>query len=120
MDPPTATGGLAHLESYGALGVVAAALLGLVILLIRQFVQHAIKSNEQLQAQNAEMQRETLKALSAIQANSDRQTAAVLAEIRELHYAVAHVVNDMPSKAHQIGLRRPPGRSGSGGGSTPP
>jgi len=115
MEQPV--GGLAHLESYGALGIIAAALLGVVLLLIRQFVQHAIKSNEQLQAQNAEMQRETLKSLHAITQANERASEAIIGEIRDLHYAVAAVVNDMPSKAHFVGPRQEPrgGRKPGGG-----
>ncbi len=115
----TPAGGLAHLEQYGALGIIVTALLGLVILLVRQFVQHAIKSNEQLQAQNAEMQKENLRAMHTI--------ATEIAGLRaDLVFEFAAILNGEPTVARDPRMRRttrPPisprgtggGQSGSGG-----
>jgi hypothetical protein len=112
MEPPA--GGLAHLEQYGALGIVAAALLTLVLMLIKRFVDHAIESNKQLQAQNNEMQRENLKALHGIVMEVRGIKNEIVNEIRDLHGAVASVVNDMPSRGYTVGRKPPTGRTGGG------
>lgn len=86
MDP-TPAGGLAHLEQYGALGIIAAALLALVVLLVKRFVDHAIDSNKQLQAQNNEMQKENLKAMHAIVTELGKLTY-------EMRTGVASILNE--------------------------
>jgi hypothetical protein len=114
MDPAAPTGGLAHLEQYGALGIIVTALLGLVILLVRQFVQHAIKSNEQLQQQNAEMQKENLKAMHAI--------VIAIEKLRtDLVYEFGAVLNSDPTvvrerdQPRERRLTRPPIKPREGG-----
>lgn len=104
MDPPA--GGLAHLEQYGALGIVVTALLGLVILLVRQFVQHAIKSNEQLQAQNAEMQKENLKAMHAIVIAIEKLRTDLVYEFGAVLNSDPTVVRERESRERR--LTRPP------------
>ena len=90
MDPSPA-GGLAHLEQYGALGIIAAALLGLVLLLVKRFVDHAIDSNKQLQAQNNEMQKENLKAMHAVVTELARLRNDM---VREFQIGIASIVNE--------------------------
>jgi len=113
MDPAAPTGGLAHLEQYGALGIIVTALLGLVILLVRQFVQHAIKSNEQLQHQNTEMQKENLKAMHAI--------VIAIEKLRtDLVYEFGAVLNSDPTvvrerEARERRMTRPPIKPREGG-----
>jgi len=114
MDPAASTGGLAHLEQYGALGIVVAALLGLVILLVRQFVQHAIKSNEQLQAQNAEMQKENLKAMHAIVIAIEKLRTDLVYEFSAVLNSDPTVVRERETRERR--LTRPPIKPREGGG----
>jgi len=114
MDP-TPPGGLAHLEQYGALGIIVTALLGLVILLVRQFVQHAIKSNEQLQAQNAEMQKENLKAMHAIVFAIEKLRTDLVYEFAAVLNSDQTVVRERDPRERR--LTRPPVKPREGGGS---
>lgn len=61
MEVPTQT-----LAQYGAIGVVAAIVLGLVVLVFRQLITHILKQNERHQDQQAEHQAKTLESLHAI------------------------------------------------------
>ncbi len=88
MEPPT--GGLAHLEQYGALGIIASALLMLVVLLVKRFVDHAIESNKQLQLQNSEMQKENLKAMHAMVSEIAKLRSEI---VHEFHIGIASVLN---------------------------
>lgn len=98
---------------YGAVGIVACGLLTLVVLLFRRFVEHAIETNKKLYEENATIQKEFLNALHAMKTEHIMALHAVknelVSELRELHRAVAGVVNDMPSGAIRIG-RTPPKR----------
>lgn len=114
MDPPA--GGLAHLESYGALGIVAAALLALVVLLVKRFVDHAIDSNTKLQTQNSEMQKENLKAIHAMVLEMKALRNEMVHEFRT---GIASIINDQqqaPPRERRATRPPyvPPGRSGSG------
>lgn len=114
MDP-TPAGGLAHLEQYGALGIIVCALLGLVLVLVKRFVDHAIKSNEQLQAQNSEMQKENLKAMHAVVTEIAKLRSDMAHEFR---IGIANIINDRePREPRERRPTRPPFTpSGRGGG----
>ena len=98
---------------YGAVGIVATGLLTLVVLLFRRFVEHAIETNKKLYEENATMQKEFLEALHTLKTEHIQALHAVktelVNELRDLHRAVANVVNEMPSGPIRIG-RLPPKR----------
>lgn len=109
----TPSADFSRLMQYGAVGVVAAGLLTIVVLLFRRFVEHAIETNKKLYEENATMQREFLNALHAMKTEHIQALHMVkselISELRDLHRAVAGVVNDMPSGPIRIG-RVPPKR----------
>lgn len=99
---------------YGAVGVVAAGLLTIVVVLFKRFVDHAIDTNKQLYEDNAKIQTDFLNALHNLKtAHVDALNAVkaeLIRELRDLHTAVAHVVNEMPSGPARISrLPRKPG-----------
>ena len=110
VDPTTPTADFSRLMQYGAVGVVACGLLTLVVLLFRRFVEHAIDTNKKLYEQNATIQREFLNALHTMKTEHVAAIHAVktelIKELRDLHQAVAHVVNEMPSGRIRIGPKR--------------
>lgn len=124
MSDPVAAGDFGRLMQVGAVGVVAAALLVLVVALVRRFVDHAIDSNKELQKQNHETAQQNLVAMHAMVLEVKELKNAFVNEIRELKReymrSVADVVNDGPSGRHRIS-RTPSSRGGgssssSGGG----
>lgn len=109
MSPdPVAAGDFGRLMQYGAVGVVAAGLLTIVVLLFRRFVEHAIDSNKRLEERNAETQKAFLDALHSMKVEHITALHAfkteLTTEFRDLHRAIAGVVNEMPSGP--IRLRR--------------
>ncbi len=54
------------LAQYGAVGVVAAIMVGLVVLIFKQLITHILTQNEKHQEQQQENQAKTLESLHAI------------------------------------------------------
>lgn len=54
------------LAQYGAIGVVAAILIGLVVLVFKQIITHILKQNDLHQTQQQANQAKTLESLHAI------------------------------------------------------
>jgi hypothetical protein len=92
-----ATTALSHLNQYGAVGTIAAALLILVIVLFKSFVDNALKSNGELQKQNFEMQQKNLEALNGIRADLTALKTELSTDIRELDHTVANMFNELSS-----------------------
>lgn len=109
MDPVTPNADFGRLMQYGAVGVVAAGLLALVVIVFRQLITHALDQNKQLMEQHREDQAKTLEALHAIgQGLRDIQTTLVHFKI-EVTHNVADMLREEAtaagSRAHRI---RPP------------
>ena len=116
---PVSAGNFGRLMQYGAVGVVACGLLTLVVLLFKRFVEHAIDTNKKLQEDNSTMQKEFLATIHSMKVEHINALHAfkneLMVEIRGLHSAVAHVVNEVPSGGIRI-RQTPRGRGpGSGG-----
>jgi hypothetical protein len=63
VNPVTPEADFGRLMQYGAVGVVAAGLLALVVVLFRQFVNHALEQNKTLLERHDEMQKAHVEAM---------------------------------------------------------
>lgn len=107
MDPVTTTSDFGRLMQYGAVGIVAAGLLTLVVVLFRQFVNHALEQNKQLQEQHHEMQVQHLQALNSI--------AREIREVKtELSRDIGQLFNEISSITEGSRAHRKPRGGGSG------
>jgi hypothetical protein len=80
-----------RLAQYGAVGVIAAGLLALVVMVFKQLITHALDQNKKLSEQQHTMQEKTLEALHAIgQGLRDVQN-----ELRSFKIEVSRDVADM-------------------------
>jgi type II secretory pathway component PulM len=111
MDPASAGSDFGRLMQYGAVGVVAAGLLTLVVVLFRQFVNHALEQNKELQTQHHEMQVQHLQALHAIAREIREVKTELSRDIGQLFNEVSSITDG--SRAHR-GPRLPPRSGGSG------
>jgi len=107
-----------QLMQYGAVGVVAAGLLTLVVIIFRQLVTHALDQSKQLAEQLQEQQKRDEEIHKAY-IKSLNEIAVALSAIRiEVTRDLGQLFNEISamtegSRAHRI---RPSGGSGSSGG----
>lgn len=106
MDPVTPNADFSRLMQYGAVGIVAAGLLALVVIVFRQLITHALDQNKKLMEQQREDQAKTIEALHAIgQGLRDIQNTLVHFKV-EVSRNVADMVRDEAtaagSRAHRV------------------
>lgn len=111
MDPVSTGSDFGRLMQYGAVGVVAAGLLTLVVVLFRQFVNHALEQNKKLQEQHHEMQVQHLQALHSIAREIREVKTELSRDIGQLFNEVSSITEG--SRAHRP--YKPPRGGGSGG-----
>lgn len=110
MDPVAPGADFSRLMQYGAVGVVAAGLLALVVMVFKQLITHALAQNTKLSEQQHEMQAKTLEALHAIgQGLRDVQNTLVHFKV-EVSRDVADMVREegtaVGSRAHRLPPKR--------------
>lgn len=76
---------------YGAVGIVAAGLLTLVVVLFRQFVNHALEQNKNLIERHDEILVENLKALHGVES----ALKAVEVMVREVSRDLGMLFNEV-------------------------
>lgn len=104
---------LGPLAQYGAVGVILAAVLGVGLIMFRQFVNNMIESNRELSKQNFEMQLQNLKALNGIEHAVTAMKTELSTDIRELDHTVSTMFNELSSvtggsRGYAVG-KQPPG-----------
>ena len=92
---PSSIPSLAPLAQLGAVGVILAAVLGVGIIIFRQFVNNIIDSNRELSKQNFDMQLQNLKALAAIESAVTAMKTELSADIRELDHTTSNLFNEL-------------------------
>lgn len=117
MNDPVTTGDFGRLVQLGAIGAVAAALLVLVVALVKQFAAHALEQNKKLIEQDHAMQMKTLEALHAVGqrlASVENQIASLRQETtREFGQLYNEISGDHTmgggSRGHRIKPPKSPG-----------
>jgi hypothetical protein len=101
-----------HLMQYGAVGIIAAGLLALVVGMFRQFVNHALEQNKKLLERHDEMLVKNLEALHGV-ASALKDVEVMVREVSRDLGMLFNEVSGMTegSMAHRIKPRR-----GGGGG----
>jgi predicted translin family RNA/ssDNA-binding protein len=106
VDPVTPNADFGRLMQYGAVGIVAAGLLALVVGIFRQLVNHILKQNEKQQ----EIQEKTLESLHAIgQAIRDMDNTVRQFKV-DVSRDVADMVRDEATSAGSRAYRTKPPR----------
>lgn len=115
MDAVTPAADFSRLMQYGAVGVVAAGLLTLVVVIFRQLVNHALEQNKALQEQIRSMHKENqethqayLRALHAVE--------GAIAAIRvEVTRDIGQLFNEFSAYTEGSRAHRGPRRGGGAG-----
>lgn len=107
--------GLKPLAQLGAVGVILAVVLSVVLILFKRFVDNMIDSNRDLSKQNFDMQLQTLTALNSIKTEITAMKNDLSADIRELDHTTSNLFNEISavtggSRGYSIG--KPPRRGG--------
>ena len=101
MEPATSLGPLAQ---YGAVGIILAAVLGVGIIVFKQFVNNMIESNRELSKQNFDMQLQNLTALNKIEHAVTAMKTELSTDIRELDHTVSNMFNELSAAPRGYGL----------------
>jgi hypothetical protein len=106
MDPATAGGEFGRLMQYGAVGIIAAGLLTLLVVLFRQFVNHALEQNKKLlerhdlmMERHDAMQTAHLKAMHELVSAIHAMKAEVIRDIGQVFNEVSAITEG--SRAHR-------------------
>lgn len=112
MTDPVAAGDFSRLMQYGAVGVIAAGLLALVVVIFRQLINGLIEQNKKLTEQQHEMQAKTLESLHAI-GQSIRDMDNTIRHLKiDMSRDVADMVRDEVTSVGSRGHRLPPRKGG--------
>ena len=98
---------------YGAVGVVAAGLLTLVVVLFRQFVQHALEQNKELLKRHDSMLEANLNALHGVR-QAINETNTIIREVKvELGRDIGQLFNEVSAitEGSRVQRPRPPSRT---------
>lgn len=108
MDPVTPDANFGKLMQYGAVGVIAAGLLVLIVAIFRQLINGLIEQNRKLTDQLHDMQAKTLESLHAI-GQAIRDTNNTLSHFKiDVSRDVADMVRDEATAAGSRAHRLPP------------
>lgn len=111
MDPAgTPVADFGRLAQYGAVGIIAAGLLLIVVMVFRQLMNHTLKQNETMMARRDEMEMKLLESIHAVgQALRDLDTSVRHMKI-EVSRDVADMVRDEVTSAGSRAHRMKPPR----------